>query len=228
MSSFPPRPPRPRPPPEPPPPPPPEPQPPPLPEPPPPPEPPSRPARADARRNEQRILDAAVEALATDPSESLEEIARRAGVSRATLYAHFSSREALMDALTARSAAEVTAAVSAARPHEGSATDAMDRVLTAAWATMGRYRGLVIVNQQRLAPSDLATRTAPATALVCELIVRGQQSGEFDPDLPPQWLLTVVVDLMHTAARQVSFGAMSAQSAERALLRSAAALLAGH
>ncbi len=40
--------------------------------------------RADAERSVARILDAAVDALASDPEVSMAEIARRAGVVRAT------------------------------------------------------------------------------------------------------------------------------------------------
>jgi AcrR family transcriptional regulator len=55
--------------------------------------------RADARRNIERILDAAVEELAEDPDVSMEAVARRAGVVRATLYVHFPTREALIAAV---------------------------------------------------------------------------------------------------------------------------------
>ncbi|MGI8507530.1 MAG: hypothetical protein ACR2MK_12160 [Solirubrobacteraceae bacterium] len=132
-----------------------------------------------------------------------------------------------MDALTDRSVGEVTAALSAARPREGTAAEAMARVLAAAWETVGRYRGLVIVNQ-RLSPAELRARIAPAIAPVRVLIIRGQQSGEFDPELAAEWLLTVILDLIHAASRQVTAGSMDSQAAQRALLRSAAAALNSH
>ncbi|MFN2626366.1 MAG: helix-turn-helix domain-containing protein, partial [Mycobacteriales bacterium] len=67
-------------------------------------------ARADGRRNAQRILDAAAELIASDPAISLEQVAERAAVSRTTLYNHFASRDALLDALTDRSVVEITVA----------------------------------------------------------------------------------------------------------------------
>ena len=61
---------------------------------------PTRPMRADARRNYDRILAAAAEAIAEHGAEaSLEEIARRAGVGSATLHRHFPSRQLLLEAV---------------------------------------------------------------------------------------------------------------------------------
>lgn len=56
--------------------------------------------RADARRNHDRVVEAAKEAFAeTGASTSLEAIARRAGVGIGTLYRHFPTRQALLEAV---------------------------------------------------------------------------------------------------------------------------------
>lgn len=61
---------------------------------------PSRPQRADARRNIERLVAAAREAfVAQGPSASLDDIARRAGVGPGTLYRHFPTRAALIEAV---------------------------------------------------------------------------------------------------------------------------------
>src|SRR4051795_5142748 len=60
----------------------------------------TRPRRADARRNYEKVLAAASEAFAEGgESTALEEIARRAGVGIGTLYRHFPNRQALVEAL---------------------------------------------------------------------------------------------------------------------------------
>jgi AcrR family transcriptional regulator len=59
------------------------------------------PKRADARRNYDRLLAAAAAAFAQHGADdvSLEEIARRAGVGIGTLYRHFPTRQALLEAV---------------------------------------------------------------------------------------------------------------------------------
>lgn len=58
-----------------------------------------RPLRADAQRNRDRLLDAAVRAFSDDgPDATLDAIARDAGVGIGTLYRHFPTREAMIEA----------------------------------------------------------------------------------------------------------------------------------
>jgi AcrR family transcriptional regulator len=58
-----------------------------------------RPMRADARRNYERLLNVAVEAFAEHgEGASLDDIAKRAGVGSGTLYRHFPTRHALLEA----------------------------------------------------------------------------------------------------------------------------------
>jgi AcrR family transcriptional regulator len=60
----------------------------------------TRPLRADAKRNYERLLIEARAAFETDGvNASLERIARSAGVGIGTLYRHFPSREALLEAV---------------------------------------------------------------------------------------------------------------------------------
>lgn len=59
-----------------------------------------RPMRADARRNYEALLASGREAFTeAGSSASLEEIARRAGVGIGTLYRHFPTRQALLEAV---------------------------------------------------------------------------------------------------------------------------------
>lgn len=185
-------------------------------------------ARADARRNARRLLDAAAELLAADPLASLEQIAAHGRVSRTTLYHHFPSRDALLDALTDRSVSEVCAALESARPAEGPAPEAMQRALRSTWQVVGRYRGLVVINPRRLGRDELRRRLEPALEPLRSLIIRGQRSRAFDPELTPEWLLGLLTDIIHAANGHLSAGTMDAATAEQALLRTASAVLRAH
>ncbi|MFJ9417806.1 TetR/AcrR family transcriptional regulator [Streptomyces sp. NPDC101227] len=57
------------------------------------------PMRADARRNRERILEAAVRAFSEKGADvPIDAIAKAAGVGSGTLYRHFPTREALVEA----------------------------------------------------------------------------------------------------------------------------------
>ena len=56
------------------------------------------PPRADARRNRALIIAAAVTELSASPAATVGGIASRARVSRGTVYAHFPTRSALVEA----------------------------------------------------------------------------------------------------------------------------------
>ena len=64
---------------------------------------PARQLRADARRNRERILEAAGEVFARDGVEAqVDDVARLAGVGVGTVYRHFPTKEALMAEIVRR------------------------------------------------------------------------------------------------------------------------------
>jgi AcrR family transcriptional regulator len=72
----------------------------------------AEPIRSDARRNREKLLEVATAAFAASHGRpvSLESIARDAGVGIGTLYRHFPTREALIEATYRAELAEVAAA----------------------------------------------------------------------------------------------------------------------
>lgn len=72
----------------------------------------TRPLRADAQRNRERLLEVAAHAFSHDgPEVTLESIARDAGVGIGTLYRHFPTREALVEAAYRNELARLCAGV---------------------------------------------------------------------------------------------------------------------
>ncbi len=73
---------------------------------------PARKPRADSARNRQTLIDAAKAGFSdVGLNVSLEEIARRAGVGIGTLYRHFPSREAVVEAVYRREVEQLAEAV---------------------------------------------------------------------------------------------------------------------
>jgi len=103
---------------------------------------PQRRMRADARRNYERLLAQAELAFRERGTEtSLEEIARRAGVSIGTLYGHFPTRQALLEAMLHESIDRLVATAEELLTHP-SPGEALVRWARATAAHMSAYRGL--------------------------------------------------------------------------------------
>jgi hypothetical protein len=62
--------------------------------------------------------------------------------------------------------------------------------------------------------------------LIRPLLERGQASAAFNPDLPIEWMLTVLLELIHAASRDVSAGRLADEKAEHALIASVLGALA--
>jgi AcrR family transcriptional regulator len=80
--------------------------------------------RADAKRNRERIVEVAKEVFRERGYDaSLDEVAKRAGVGPGTLYRHFPTRDALLDAIMQSWVDRVTESTDKALTHEGPARD---------------------------------------------------------------------------------------------------------
>jgi len=179
--------------------------------------------RPEARHSIAAILQAATDTLNADPRASIEDIARAAGVSRQTVYAHFPTREALLGAIMERATAEFAAAFDAAGLDEAPPAVALVRLLDAGWQVAARYP--LAWHLPAVSPEQDATRHAPVLGRMFELIQRGQESGDLDPTLPPSWLLTASLALGRAAGEEVKAGRMTIEEATHAMHHSVLRLL---
>jgi AcrR family transcriptional regulator len=183
--------------------------------------------RADAERNIARILDAAVDALADDQEASMSAIAKRAGVVRATVYVHFPTREALLDAVTERALEEVSAVIADAEPDRGDPTDALRRVVAAAWRALGRYHPLVAITTSTSTPEELRQRHHPVLGQLLPLVERGQAAGAFRTDVPASWHLAMLMAIIHAASAEQRAGRVSEPATESAVANTVLGAVAG-
>jgi AcrR family transcriptional regulator len=182
--------------------------------------------RSDADRSVQAILEAAPVALAGDPDASMAEIARQAGVVRATLYAHFPTRESLLDAVMEHAVAEVAAGAAAAEPARGEPREALERVLLATWRKLELFHALLAINTSRLSVEELYRRHLPMLSQFTPLIERGQASGDFRRDVPVEWHLAVLRAIVHAASAELRAGRLEEAAVEQIMLTTAIAAIA--
>ena len=187
---------------------------------------PRRRRRSDADRSVQAILEAALDALAVDSDASMAEIARRAGVVRATIYAHFPTREALLDAVMEQAVAQVAEATAAAEPTRGEPTEALERVLRATWEQLSSFHALLAINTARLSAEELHRRHLPVMTHFAPLIERGQEAGVFRRDVPIAWHLAVLRAIVHAASAELRSGRLAAEAVEETVVTTALAAIA--
>jgi AcrR family transcriptional regulator len=171
--------------------------------------------RSDARQSIAAVLDAAIQALASRPDASMDEIARAAGVSRQTVYAHFPSREALIEAVIQQGMAEFTSLLDGLDLDRAPPAQALTRLLDAGWQIAARYPFLWL--QPAVDPAKDADRHAPVLDRMLDIVRRGQASGDFDASVPAHWLLSASLALGRATEDEVKAGRMTIEQASRAV-----------
>lgn len=131
----------------------------------------TRPMRADAQRNLERLLETARDLVVErGPDVPLDEVARRAGVGIGTLYRRFPDREALLKAVVLQALNETAAAARRAAEEEDDPFEALARYLRDALALRVSAVIPAVLDVLDLNEDDLeAARTASSRAV--ELLV---------------------------------------------------------
>ena len=158
------------------------------------------PLRADAQRNRERLLGAALRAFSEHGADvSLDAIARDAGVGSGTLYRHFPTREALIEAAYRNEVARLCDSV-----HELLHAMPPDRAMRE-W--MGRYTGYVAAKHGMadalaavIASGGDPYKETPARliAAVTTLANAGTTAGTIRADVPPLDILYSIIGVCRT------------------------------
>jgi TetR/AcrR family transcriptional regulator, mexCD-oprJ operon repressor len=162
--------------------------------------------RRIADRNVAAILDAAQTLLERQAATSIAAVAATAGVSRVTVYAHFASWEALLEAVVERATRRTTAALEEADPDHGPPLEALERVVAVGWRELARNRAMAQASGEQLSPVALARAHHPIHSRLGRLVERGRADGSFRTDLPAAWLPTGALALAHACAQEVRAG----------------------
>ncbi|MBQ1091176.1 TetR/AcrR family transcriptional regulator [Streptomyces sp. B93] len=156
------------------------------------------------------VLRSAAALLTRRATATMDEVAKAAGISRATLHRHFAGRDALVRALEALGIAECETALDAARLDEGPAGDAVRRLVREIEPAAGLLAFLVTENQL-FEGEEQHEGWARLDARIAALFRRGQESGEFRIDLTPAWLTEALYGLVGSAAWAALDGRIAAK-----------------
>ena len=172
--------------------------------------------RADARRNREKLLAAAVELFADAGEDvSLEAIAERAGVGIGTLYRHFPTREALAEAAYRNEVQRLCDAAGElldSEPSDVALAEWMDRFVTyvAAKRSMANMLQSVVASTDSTLYSEARRQMVAAITLLLKAAERdGTVRGDVDPEdvlrvMSGIWLVTDGPDWSERACRLLS------------------------
>ncbi|MQY26021.1 TetR/AcrR family transcriptional regulator [Nocardia aurantia] len=151
-----------------------------------------RPRRTDARRNREALLAAASRVFAAQgASAALDTIAREAGVGNATMYRHFPTRDAMVEAVLAERYREL-AAHAEELANAADADAALLDWLTEFVAYNQTFRGLseIVLATLRDHDSALYASCKAMRANAADLLTRAQRLGTVRDDIDAADLFT--------------------------------------
>ncbi|ANP53332.1 AcrR family transcriptional regulator [Streptomyces griseochromogenes] len=164
------------------------------------------------RTDAAEVLDSAIPVLAKDRAASMQVIAARAGISRATLVRHFPTRKLLVQAMAEKILDDCDRVLAQA---EGDAAP-MEQVLAAlvaAYTPFAQLWNLVYVDPDVSGLPEASTRAKAIFIRTVKLMERGQKSGLLRGDMPATWLASTFCGLAETAWELTLEGHMGARQA---------------
>ncbi|GIL29827.1 TetR/AcrR family transcriptional regulator [Actinocatenispora comari] len=170
-------------------------------------------SKGDALRD--RTAAAIVDSAAASLAErgrivSMNEVARAAGVSRATLYRYFPNREALLRAMATTGVEELAARVADADLQGLPVDQAIARLVRGFIAVGSKY---VALSAGQASTDDHPDVDALLTEPVRDLFRRGIADGVLRPGLAPELLTELLSGLVKAALGMVADGQLGAEEA---------------
>ncbi|MET8679761.1 helix-turn-helix domain-containing protein [Streptomyces sp. NPDC004647] len=160
----------------------------------------------------EHVLREAAALLTRKATASMDEIARAAGISRATLHRHFAGRDALVQALGVIGVQQVEERLAAARIEEGDPVEAVRRLVAEAIPVSG-FLAFLYGENQLYESGAMDEGWERIDERVGALFRRGQEQGLFRIDLTPAWLTEALYSLIAASAWTVQEGRVAANDA---------------
>lgn len=168
---------------------------------------------AKIAQSRHAIEEAGIETLLRNPDAGMSEIALAAGVGRATLYRHYESREALVQALAKKCLEETDRLVQPLKDEGLQGRAAIEATIDVLMPMAARYRFLMSL--WTIAADDRTVRRIYNRQLdeLSELVTDAQAAGELRPEFSTTWIVSFFDSVLSCAWYLVESGEMSAADA---------------
>ncbi|MET0268606.1 MAG: TetR/AcrR family transcriptional regulator [Duganella sp.] len=162
---------------------------------------------------DDKLASALAIAIAQQPRANLQQIAKRAGISKATLYRIAPTREGLIDLLMERAADHLQEALVKADLAEPPFDAALSRLTTNVIRGGAFYLFWHAAQWVRMLdmPDDADESLMPSFygEALEEFFLRGQRAGVFRIDMPAKWLVKSYDYLLYAAVESAHSGAIA-------------------
>ena len=161
----------------------------------------AKPMRADARRNHEKVLEAARAEFAAEGQDAqMPDIARRAGVGVGTVYRHFPTKEALVEALVRDHFSRIADLAEEAVASDGEPWDRLMRLANICGAQCANDRGLAAaVAGSREILGVIAEQETRLRAATTRLLDEGRAAGQVRADATVEDVSMLMCSLAYIA-----------------------------
>ncbi len=174
----------------------------------------------------ERIITQAIACIAQNANSSMDEIAKAAGIGRATLFRHFKSRAELLLAIKLSAGEQLEAVVSPVFHSDLPAREKLVRMVT----RLVPLGASLNVSAYFIHPVKEADPRVMASYLRCmeqtrQLCLDLKAEGDLHPEVPLTWLVASMDSLIFAAGEKVEIGDIASKQAPWLVLNT---FLAGH
>lgn len=171
------------------------------------------------QKSQRALLDASFRVLLHNPHASLSEIAVQAGVGRATLYRHFPTRELLLKAIAVESLRLVQSAMAPSITAKSHGLKAIKELVKALLPLAERFHFLQMIWTIIELDKDVIELYQHQMNTINGWIVQGQREGELNPNITPDWIVSVLDSMLYSAAWMLENNMMSIEQIEQQLIQ---------
>ncbi|MBX9390059.1 TetR/AcrR family transcriptional regulator [Streptomonospora nanhaiensis] len=164
----------------------------------------------------EEITRAAADFIVYKVESSLEDVAEGIGVTPEELRTHFPDEIALRAAVARLGTDRIEESLDAARVDEGSAEDAVRRIVDECWPH-APLRAFLYGENRLVGTPELDAALERIDARGNELFERGREDGSFRTDLPAAWMGAALWSLLAVASWNVRNDHLPAEDGPRSI-----------